>query len=225
MYWKKLIKYHKHSIFEKVETYYRYGSNKKYSVPRSLIVKITNVTKSKTNSRNIRRKEAWFFPSGIYNLGPMFLWVTRTLLKTLRPRGAVSAERLTIAIIQTSPMIVHGVPWRESKRAIATSRAQCCSAKFSSSARKKENQRKSRGKKPSRKAVSDEVERLWACCTVASADNFFPSVKSLSSPRRFPKNGDRTWMGEKCATRCRKVLRCRTCSRSLSLENETKSFR
>lgn len=31
---------------------------------------------------------------------------------------------------------------------------------------------------------------MSACCTVASADNFFPGVKSLSSPPRFPKKGE-----------------------------------
>lgn len=50
------------------------------------------------------------------------------------------------------------------------------------------------------KSVAESgVRRSWpfmsACCTVASADNFFPGVKSLSSPPRFPKTGDCTWFG------------------------------
>lgn len=110
-------------------------------------------------------------------------------------------------------MNVRGARWRESKRAVATNRAQCCSAKFTSLALagKKENQRKSRGKRASRRSWSF----MSACCTVASADNFFPGVKSLSSPPRFPKKrvlALERREREKRATRCRKVLRCRTCS-------------
>lgn len=54
-------------------------------------------------------------------------------------------------------------------------------------------------KSVSRKAASGEVGAVYerACCTVASADNFFPGVKSLSSPSRFPKKGDCTWTRRK----------------------------
>lgn len=81
---------------------------------------------------------------------------------------------------------------RESKRAVALNVAPRSSLL-------PRGKRKISGSLAEKSVAESSTRRSWpfmsGCCTVASADNFFPGVKSLSSPPRFPKKGDRTRIG------------------------------
>lgn len=126
----------------------------------------------------------------------MFLWV-KNVEDTSSTRCCFRRTSLTVAIIQTSRVIVRGAPWRESKRAVATSNVASRSSLL------RRGKRKISGSLVEKSTTESGARRSWsfmsACCTVAPAGNFFPGVKSLSSPPRFPKKGYRTWKGGKNA--------------------------
>lgn len=94
------------------------GSNKK-SAPRGTICKNYKRSGNRSGtfiyrrSLNARRKEARIFLPDICNLGPDVSLGNKSVVEDTwlsSPPGVVFAERLTIAIIQTSPVIVHGAP-------------------------------------------------------------------------------------------------------------------
>jgi len=84
---------------------------------------------------------------------------------------------LTTAIIQTFSTIVRELSWRENKRTVAL----CSVLRAQEERKSREVLEKSIARSGARRSWSF----MSACYMVDPADNFFPSVKSLSSPPAF----------------------------------------